>query len=122
MNALRKVIKFILSGLQNTNYPISYTEQKAIQIEYLKCLHSNNKEYNFEKNLYPSDFIGPSSYTLQLCNITEIDSNSNVPNIRQNFVVTEKADGERHLLFISSKGKIYLINTNMNVIIHRCNH
>ena len=35
-----------------------------------------------------------------------IDDNSNIPNIRNNFVVTDKADGERHLLFISSKGKI----------------
>jgi hypothetical protein len=116
LNAIRKVIKFVLSGLQNTNYPISYVEQKSVIIEYLKCLHSENKDYNFAKNVYPSDFVGPSSYTLQLCNVTELEANSNVPNIRKNFVVTEKADGERHLLFINSKGKIYLINTNMNVI------
>jgi hypothetical protein len=51
-----------------------------------------------------------------MSNIAEIDANSNVPNIRKDFVVTDKADGERNLLFISSKGKIYLINTNMQVI------
>jgi hypothetical protein len=51
-----------------------------------------------------------------LQNIIPINENMNVPTIRENFVVTEKADGERHLMFISEDGKIYLINTNMNVL------
>jgi hypothetical protein len=57
---------------------------------------------------------GYSSYTLQLKNIVPINPELNVPNIRNDFVVTDKADGDRHLLFINDKGKIYLINTNMN--------
>jgi len=114
LEALRKVIKFVLSGLQNTNYPVSYLEQKEVMDEYMKILHKEN--YKPEKRIYPSDFIGPSSFTLQMSNIAEIDTNSNIPNIRKDFVVTDKADGERNLLFISSKGKIYLINTNMQVI------
>jgi len=114
LEALRNVIKFILGGLQNTNYPISYFEQKDVMDEYMKILHKEN--YKPEKKIYPSDFIGPSSFTLQMSNIAEIDTNSNVPNIRKDFVVTDKADGERHLLFINARGKIYLINTNMQVI------
>jgi hypothetical protein len=114
LEALRKVIKFVLSGLQNTNYPVSYLEQKEVMDEYMKILHKEN--YKAEKRIYPSDFIGPSSFTLQMSNIAEIDANSNIPNIRKDFVVTDKADGERNLLFISGKGKIYLINTNMQVI------
>jgi len=114
LEALRKVIKFILGGLQNTNYPISYSEQKEVMDEYMKILHKEN--YKPEKRIYPSDFIGPSSFTLQMSNIAEIDTNSNVPNIRKDFVVTDKADGDRHLLFINARGKIYLINTNMQVI------
>jgi hypothetical protein len=114
LEALRKVIKFVLSGLQNTNYPVSYLEQKEVMDEYMKILHK--EDYKPEKRIYPSDFIGPSSFTLQMSNIAEIDINSNLPNIRKDFVVTDKADGERHLLFVSSKGKIYLINTNMQVI------
>ena len=34
----------------------------------------------------------------------------NSVNIRKNYCVTEKADGERNLLFIDSKGDSYLIN------------
>ena len=114
LDALRKVIKFVLSGLQHTNYPVSYFEQKEVMDEYMKILYK--EDYKPEKRIYPSDFIGPSSFTLQMSNIAEIDDNSNIPNIRNNFVVTDKADGERNLLFITSKGKIYLINTNMQVI------
>jgi len=51
-----------------------------------------------------------------MMNISEIMENSTIPNIRNNYTVTEKADGDRHLLFINSNGMIYLINTNMNVI------
>jgi hypothetical protein len=114
LEALRKVIKYVLSGLQHTNYPISYIEQQNVMQEYMKILHKD--EYKPEKRIYPSDFIGPSSFTLQMSNIAEIDSNSNIPNIRKDFVVTDKADGDRHLLFISNNGKIYLINTNMQII------
>jgi len=114
LEALRKVIKYVLSGLQHTNYPVSYIEQQNVMQEYMKLLHE--EDYKPEKRIYPSDFVGPSSFTLQMSNIAEIDSNSNIPNIRKDFVVTDKADGERHLLFISNNGKIYLINTNMQII------
>jgi hypothetical protein len=129
LNALNKTIKFVLMGLQGTNFPVSYTQQNMVSRSYLKLLYSEKyananssamkKDLDAEvenKRIYPSDFIGPSSYTLQLQNIIPINENMNVPNIRENFVVTEKADGERHLMFISEDGKIYLINTNMNII------
>ena len=38
-----------------------------------------------------------------------------MPNIRENYTVTDKADGERKLMIISNDGKIYLITTSMNV-------
>jgi hypothetical protein len=35
--------------------------------------------------------------------------------VRNNYTVTDKADGARKLLFVSSTGRIYLIDTNMSV-------
>jgi mRNA (guanine-N7-)-methyltransferase len=75
-----------------------------------------NEEHDQGKFVNSRNFIGPNSITLQIINIAQIDENSNEPNIRKNFVVTEKADGERHLMYISDEGKIYLINTNMDVL------
>ena len=37
-NNLQKVVKQVLSGLQKTNFPISYAEQRNISQEYLKLL------------------------------------------------------------------------------------
>ena len=74
------------------------------------------EEYNPTTYVKSKHFIGPNSITLQLKNISKIDENSSDPNIRKDFVVTDKADGQRHLMVISGEGKIYLINTNMDVV------
>ena len=111
--ALRKVIKYILSGLQGTMYPVSYTEQNEILRDYMKMIWTD--EYEPARRINSQNFIGPNSITLQLTNIAPIDENASIPNIRKDFVVTDKADGERHLLYISKTGKIYLISTNMDV-------
>jgi hypothetical protein len=114
VTALRKVIKYVLSGLQKTNYPVSYPEQKNVIDSYLKMIWKD--DIGHVKSINSRHFIGPNSITLQIKNITNLDENSSEPNIRKDFVVTDKADGERHLMFISNEGKIYLINTNMDVI------
>jgi len=113
-DSLRKGIKLVLSGLQGTNFPVSYPEQKKIIMSYMKMIWTN--EYDETKYINSRNFIGPSPITLQLKNIAPIDDNSNDTNIRKGFVVTDKADGDRHLLFVSNEGKIYLINSNMDVI------
>jgi hypothetical protein len=110
---MKTLIKWIMSGLQQTNYPISYTEQNKVIHQYLKLIKKD--EYKPESRPYPKDFIGPSSYTLQMHNITQTNQDSIVPNIRNNYTVTDKADGDRKLLFINDENKIYLIDTNMNV-------
>ena len=111
--SIRKVIKYILSGLQGTMFPISYHEQDEVLRNYMKMIWGD--EYDPSKRVISKNFIGPNSITLQLANIAPLDENSNIPNIRKDFVVTDKADGERHLMYISHIGKIYLINTNMDV-------
>ena len=109
---IHKVSKFILCGLQNTNFPIPNREKEFILNEYSEVLYPGEK-----RKMNPSYFIGPSSVTLQASNLSEKASSiSSEPSIvRGAFCVTDKADGDRHLLFISSTGKIYLISTNMEV-------
>jgi hypothetical protein len=122
-NGLQKIVKLVLSGLQKTNYPISYPEQREVAQEYLKLLFEEEQrkkegEYVPKKNVYPSDFLGPGLVTLDLINVSPLNKDVIVPNITEPYAycVTEKADGDRHLLFVNGKGRIYLINTNMNVI------
>jgi SAM-dependent methyltransferase len=122
-NGLQKIVKIVLSGLQKTNYPISYPEQREVGQEYLKLLFEEEQrkkegEYVPKKNVYPSDFLGPGLVTLDLINVAPLNKDVIVPNITEphSYCVTEKADGDRHLLFVNGKGRIYLINTNMNII------
>ena len=112
--ALRKTIKYVLCGLQKTAYPISYPEQKQVMEAYMKMIWK--EEYDPTRYISSKYFIGPNSITLQLANIAENNDTSNEVSIRKDFLVTDKADGDRHLLFVAENGKIYLINTNMNVI------
>lgn len=120
---IQKATKFVLCGLQKTNFPVSYPEQKETIAEYMQVVHEENmknqgKEYMPKDRAYPSDFIGPSSKTLQIKNIGPVNPDMVIPNITAPFsyCVTDKADGDRHLMFVNSRGKIYLINMQMEII------
>jgi hypothetical protein len=110
---LKQTIKYILSGLQQTNYPISYVDQNNILQQYLML--SKGQSYKEYMRAFSKDFIGPSSTTLQINNVLPINDDANYPNIRNNYTVTDKADGERKLLFIDKSRKVYLIDTNMKI-------
>lgn len=110
---LRKAIMFVLSGLQGTNYPISYPIQNDVIQEYMQILWGS--KYKSSQRVYPKNFVGPSSIALQINNVAEVNEYSNTPNVRNGYTVTEKADGERKLLMITRDGNLYLIDTNMNV-------
>lgn len=117
--ALRKTIKYVLSGLQETSYPVSYTEQTDVIRSYISLIYGTkptNIEPHYEKKPDSRDFVGPSPVTLLMKNISPLNKNSNAINIRNGYVVTEKADGSRALLYISSTGKVYLITGAMKVI------
>jgi hypothetical protein len=111
MDEIHKISKTILCGLQNTKFPISLTEKREVLAEYSELLYPEKKW-----RMNSSNFIGPSSVTLQRTNIIKSKQEIKEPNILEGFAVTDKADGERHLLFVSGKGKIYLISTNMVVL------
>ena len=111
--SLKKVVKYILSGLQDTNYPITYIEQNIVTQNYFSMVKGS--EFVKDSIITPKDFIGPSSTTLQIANISEVNPDSNIVNIRNKYTVTDKADGDRKMLYISDTGKIYLITTQLNV-------
>ena len=109
ITAIRKAIRIIMSGIQGTNYPISYIAMRDVQHEYMKLLHG---EQYLPDKITSSNFVGPSSKTLQISDIMKTNTN----NVLKNYTVTDKADGDRKLLYVNGEGKIYLIDTNMTVI------
>lgn len=97
---IQSVLMIILRGIQNTLYPIKKSEADKILIQYSDMM-----------NMKEPQFCGPSSLTLQLENL----SPENNDNILTNYTVTDKADGIRKLLYISTKGRMYFITTNKEV-------
>jgi len=117
MVKLRKSIRFILSGLQQTPYPVSYSEQEEILHDYMERMFGDS--WKETKRPHPF-FLGPNPVTLQLENVVqhvdeESDLKSALPQITDLYTVTEKADGLRTLLYVSKKGKLYMIDGNMKV-------
>ena len=116
--ALRRMIKLVLSGIQQTNYPTSRDERRDVGEEYMSLLWGageNKKDDTIRyRKIIPRNFVGPSGYTLQAQNVAEANIDAVIPNIRTNYTVTDKADGDRKLMYITLSGKIYLIDTNMN--------
>ena len=116
--AIRKLktgIKYVMSGLQQTNYPISYSQQTKILQSYVALTHLDTKiDLKKIREITKKFFIGPSSISLEMANIIKKDD-VNVANINDPYTVTDKADGLRKILYIASNGKIYMIDTNLQV-------
>lgn len=112
LKCLRHCIRVILTALQGSPYPIGKTEQNDIIQEYMKTIHGETYE---PRRVNPKDFVGPSSVTLRVENVAPITDKLSVPNIRTGYCVTDKADGERKLMYIANNRRVYLIDTNMNV-------
>jgi hypothetical protein len=110
---LRRNIRSILSALQQSNYPIGYKEKASVINSYMNLIHGPDQ---INRAITVKDFIGPNSMTLQMNNIVPIVNDSFIPNIRTNYSVTDKADGKRSLLYISDNGRLYLIDSNMNIV------
>ena len=116
MEMIKTSVQIVLGSMQGTNYPISYKEQHSVIREYMGIIHRDIPD----RNVYTSDFIGPSSISVEMLNVIPMNEEIGAANINMPYTVTDKADGYRALLFISSIGKIYLINTNMEVIFTGC--
>jgi len=124
MDVLRKCIRIVLSGIQQSLYPISFTERDIVLNSYMKTIKGiDDKEYEYkkisinDKRSFFSNFtfIGPGSITLQREHILEKKEGSLYGNVLHNYTVTDKADGDRKLMFIHEDGRIFLIDNNFNV-------
>ena len=97
---------------KQTKLTQKFNDQDVVHIS-----HSDNYGIaNKAKRNLNKHFIGPSSYTLQIENVVSLpeegkERETTVPNIRDNYTVTDKADGDRKMLYIAENGYIYRIWT-----------
>ena len=114
MAQLRQCIRVVLSGLQETPYPIPYSEQQAVIEDYMSRIHG--EVWRKEQKPRPY-FIGPQSVSLQQEHLFQHDTTTSTQlSILEGYTVTEKADGIRALLYISKTGRVYMISNNLKVM------
>lgn len=82
-----------------SNYIALWSGKQVKPIEFL----SKAREY----------FIGPQPVTLELKNI--VSDGLGIGTVLSDYTVTEKADGERYLLYVNEFGSVYLINNKLEV-------
>jgi hypothetical protein len=117
LQGLRKSIHIMLCAIQATHYPLSYVEQDFVLNEYMNLIYTQ-KKVGFEPRPFEaSDFFGPSTVTLQIEQLMP----TSVDNVLTDFAITEKADGDRKMLFIcpssdkDKEARIYLIDMAMHL-------
>ena len=99
---MNKVIYEIHSFIYDTKLIIKNSEKLKVLEEYYKLTGITNQK---------KKFMAPQPVTLNMNGIN-VESSG---NIISNYVVTEKADGERYMLFINDEQKGYLINNKLEV-------
>jgi hypothetical protein len=119
--AFQEVIYMILCRLKNTHNLISKSEKQDVIESYLGILQSKmktNKDLDRTVKLNPKSlFLSYQPITLEIENVhTDFEKYPGVISIFNNYTVTEKADGERMLLFVNKDSKIFLINNRFEII------
>jgi len=119
-DAFLETIETILTRMKDTKHLMSKTERNDVIKEYLAMVQSplNSKPIELKTlSLNPkSKFLSYQPITLETENVhTNFDKYPGVISIMKEYTVTEKADGERMLLFVNKESKMYLINNRFEI-------
>jgi len=103
-----KAMYTVMCVIHNTAYVIGDQTRSTVLKSYKKLLNIDpNRE------LDQSSYISYKPITLQLSNFDR--KGAGIPgNVLENYAITEKADGERKLIYIHA-GKLYFINDRFEV-------
>ncbi len=91
----------VLRGIQRSPLLIRKKTAQEVLKDYMAMVGSNR-------------FVGVSPVTMQLDNMVK-DIDPKIPNIREGYNVTDKADGLRVMPYCNSVGELFLIDMGMNV-------
>ena len=113
ISELFTIIGNIIMIVDNNKYILKSQEEEEVLLEYLKLTNDENfnPDFNIIKKNPKKYFIGVQPKTLELINLVE----SSIVNINENYCVTDKADGERYLLYVHTDKRAYLINNRLNI-------
>lgn len=106
---------FLYQEIMDEPYPLIKTEQHAIMKKYMKLIDTARDLSNYEKKNPTYFHLAPKPVTLERKNLIDPEHALGIPSIIYNYAATDKADGERMLLYIDEKNYAYLINSMFQV-------
>lgn len=109
------IISSIIRMIQSVSLSsmiLSKPQQKSIIDEYYTLIKDAVMVKAYNKDEIP--LLTPKPVTLERCNMID-PSEYGAISILSEYTVTEKADGERLLLYINGEGNIYMINNTFKV-------
>ena len=120
---LFNVIEVIQKVLNDTNHLITKTQKSLVLCEYLNLVNPkvfddcNNDMLGYIRKIVLKNpkhyFLSYQPVTLEQTNLT--DKELGKLSIKTDYSVTEKADGERMLLYVDKTNKIYMIDSRLNI-------
>lgn len=110
---LYSILELCLAIINDDGNMINKKEQIEIFEEYFNFIYPTKNIEDAKKNP-KSYFPGPQPVTLMKKNI--IPKGVDNTSIQENYTITEKADGERMLLYFNNKGNCYLVNNRLKFI------
>lgn len=107
-------IHVIIQSIQDSLYVLPANETSKVQAEYENWINEVRQDLikkheiktRFETINGQSTFVSPKPVSISRSHLRP----KNKINIIHNYTVTDKADGESALLYVSKSGKIYVIN------------
>ena len=121
---LLQEITNIMQIRNNTELVLTNGDKEYVLKDFLK-LYTRGEEdvnrlfdeyYNRRDKQYHKMFPGAKVSTLEIDNLFKGDPQKKKPYIFNDYTVTDKADGERYLLFIDSRNFVFFINDRMEVL------
>ena len=102
-------------SLYLSTFILSKQQQNDIIAEYHNLVKNDIVSRGYNKGIEKPPLLTPKPVTLEKINMLNPEEYG-VISILSEYTVTEKADGERLLMYIDNNGKIYLINNTYRVI------
>ena len=109
----------LLKVIEDVEYLLPIQSQINIQKQYISLAYNIPVERIEQSVIQKSPkqyFVGPQPVTLEKHNLTEPTSENAITVLNGDYTITEKADGERQLVFVDDHGNCYLINSRLRIM------
>jgi len=104
------LVEEVLKSLRDELHISRFSEKGAVISEYLAVIGMTASDAMI-KSAPRKLFVGPQPVTMDISNVA-VDSDT---SIYKDYSVTEKADGQRYLVFVNKVGKVYLVNSRLEI-------